>query len=171
MRILTLCLLLLLPLPAAASWQRDVAAAPLLGQGRFCFLGYCLYDAQLWGARDPQRYETPFALVLTYRKNIPRERLAGSGVDEIRRLAARPIPEATLEEWRQQMLRAFVDVKPGDSIAGVFLPGQGARFYYNGRLTAAVGDERFARAFFDIWLHPDTRAGKLRAQLLGGARG
>lgn len=170
MRTIALCLLLLLPLPAAANWQRDVAAAPLMGEGRFCFLGFCLYDAQLWSARDPQRYDAPFALVLTYRRPIPRERLAGSGVDEMRRLAPTPIPDATLEEWRRQMLRAFVDVKPGDSIAGVFLPGQGARFYYNGRLTAAIDDARFARAFFDIWLNPDTRADKLRAQLLGIGR-
>lgn len=167
MRTLAFLLLLLLGTPAVAGWREDVAPAPLRGEGRFCFLGFCLYDAQLWSARDPLRYDTPFALVLTYRRTIARERLADSGIDEIRRLAAQPIAEATLAQWRAHMLRAFIDVKPGDSLSGVYLPGRGARFYANGRLTTQVDDPQFARAFFDIWLHADTRASSLRRKLLG----
>ena len=53
---------------------------------------------------------------------------------------------------------AFVDVKPGDTLCGIYLPDRGAR---------EVDDPAFARAFFDIWLAPGTRAPALRHHLLG----
>lgn len=154
--------------PAAfAGWQEDVASAPMVGQGRFCFLAICLYDAQLWSARNPLNYDTPFSLVLTYRYGIARERFADTGLDEMQRLAAVPLDADTQARWREYMLQALVDVKAGDSLTGVFLPGRGARFYANGRLTKEIDDLRFARAFFDIWLNAGTRAGSLRRELLG----
>ncbi|HET8731338.1 MAG TPA: chalcone isomerase family protein [Moraxellaceae bacterium] len=160
-------LLALWAVPAHAGWQQDIGPATLRGTGRFCFIGFCLYDAELWSARDPLNYDAPFALVLTYRHAFARERLADSGIDEIRRLATHPVTENTLARWRSDMLQAFIDVRPGDSLCGIYLPGRGARFYANGRLTVQVDDPEFARAFFDIWLNPDTRAASLRRQLLG----
>lgn len=68
------------------------------------------------------------------------------------------------------MMRAFNDVGPGDRLCGVFLPGHGARFYTNGTLTAQIDDIAFAIAFFRIWLDPETRAARLRQDLLGERR-
>ena len=56
------------------------------------------------------------------------------------------------------------------SICSVYLPDRGARFYANGRMTTEVDDPAFARAFFDIWLAPGTRAPALRRRLLGESR-
>ena len=67
------------------------------------------------------------------------------------------------------MLRSFVDVKPGDQLLGVYLPGIGVRFFARSGLTAEIRDEAFARAFFAIWLDARTRAPKLRENLLKGA--
>lgn len=150
-----------------AGWREAVPDAPLRGQGSFCVLGFCLYDAQLWSARDPQGYDTPFALVLTYRRPVSRERFVDTGLDEIRRLAPVALEAAALARWRDYLARAFIDVRPGDSLCGVFLPGKGVRFYANGRLTTAIDDPVFARAFFDIWLNADTRGARLRRELLG----
>lgn len=160
-------LLLLFCMTAEAGWREDVGPASRLGEGRFCVLGFCLYDAELWSANNPLAYEQPFALVLSYRRSIGSERLVETSISEMRRLADRPVAESTLARWRQEMRRAFVSVNPGDSICGVFLPGVGARFYLNGTLTAQIDDPQFARAFFDIWLSPETRARSLRRQLLG----
>ncbi len=77
------------------------------------------------------------------------------------------LPAATRDAWRADIARAFTDVARGDVLCGVYLPDQGARFYTNGRLTADIPDPVFARAFFDIWLDPRTRAQSLRRQLLG----
>lgn len=152
---------------ANAGCREDVPRAQLIGQGPFCIFGFCLYDAQLWAARPPPTFDEPFALLLTYRRTIKAQRLVDAGMGEIERLAQSPLPPATLVEWRKEMARAFKDVGPGDELCGVFLPGRGARFYANGMLTAEVDDPSFALAFFRIWLDPDTRAARLRKNLLG----
>lgn len=157
----------------ASAWsdcRDDVAPARVIGQGEFCVLGFCLYDAQLLSERTPIAYDAPFALLITYKRHISRDRLADTGIDEIRRLADPPLAADTLTRWRGDMQRAFVDVSDGDSLCGVFLPGKGVRFYSNGMPTVEVDDPAFARAFFGIWLDPHTRAPTLRAQLLGATR-
>ncbi|WP_414447589.1 chalcone isomerase family protein [Burkholderia sp. 22PA0099] len=150
-----------------ADCRNDVPAARLIGSGEFCVLGFCLYDAALWASRAPTSPDVPFALALTYRRKIHAERLVEVGMDEIRRLAPAPLPEATLAAWRADMRRAFQDVGPGDRLCGVYLPGHGARFYANDTLKADIDDPAFAAAFFGIWLDPHTRAERLRRRLLG----
>jgi hypothetical protein len=68
------------------------------------------------------------------------------------------------------MQQSFVDVQAGTRITGVYLPGQGARFFVGQHLQHEVKDPQFARAFFDIWLDPRTRNPELREQLLGTAK-
>lgn len=160
----------LAPLPALAAQDchTEIPSAQLSGSGPYRFLGLHLYDAQLWSTRLPVSYDNGFALQLTYSLSATRERLASLGLDEMKRVAPAPVPDAQIERWRAEMLRAFVDVQPGDWLCGVFLPGTGVRFFANGTPTATIADLDFARAFFNIWLDPATRAKTLRAQLLGG---
>lgn len=149
----------------------DMLAAPeLSGKGELCILGFCLYDAQLWSKQIPPSYEAPFALEVTYRRSVARTRLIETAIDEIRRLQIPTPSDDALAKWQKDMTPAFPDVKPGDTICGVYLPGRGARFYANGRLTTEVNDPVFAHAFFDIWLSPGTRAPSLRRSLLGETR-
>lgn len=154
---------------ACADWRGDVQAAKLVGEGDFSVLGFRLYRAQMWSERVPVDYDERFALHLVYARGIKRERLADTGIGEIKRLAAAPIPADTLERWRADMMQAFVDVGPGDQLSAVYLPDKGVRFYAGDRLTAEVDDLAFARAFFGIWLDPSTRAPTLRKHLLGMA--
>jgi len=152
------------------AWGRCEDGPPplrLQGQGQLCLLGFCLYDARLWTAQPGFSYDAPFALDILYRRSIPRTRMIDTAIDEIRRLSDPPPPEATLERWRTAMAPAFIDTRPGDSICGVYLPGRGVRFYVNGITSAEIDDPAFARAFFDIWLAPSTRAASLRERLLG----
>lgn len=154
----------------STAWGRCEDGPPplrLQGQGQLCLLGFCLYDARLWTARPGFSYDAPFALDIVYRRSIPRTRMIDTAIDEIRRLNDPP-PEATLGRWRTAMAQAFIDTHPGDAICGVYLPGRGVRFYINGNVSAEIDDPAFARAFFDIWLSPSTRAGVLRERLLGG---
>lgn len=154
---------------ACADWRGDVQAAKLIGEGDFSVLGFRLYRAQLWSERVPVDYDERFALHIVYARGIKRERLANTGIEEIKRLAAAPIPADTLERWRADMMQAFVDVGPGDQLSAVYLPDKGVRFYAGDHLTAEVDDPAFARAFFGIWLDPSTRAPTLRKHLLGMA--
>lgn len=161
---------MLAALPAWAGWRDDVQSAKLVGEGDFSVFGFRLYRAQMWSEHEPVDYGERFALHIVYVRSIRRERLADTGLSEIKRIAGAPIPEPTLARWRADMLQAFVDVEPGDQLSAVYLPDQGVRFYAGERLTAEFDDPAFARAFFGIWLDPATRAPALRKQLLGTAQ-
>jgi len=156
---------------AHADWHQDVSPAVLAGQGEFTFWGFHLYNAQLWTTQLPFDDAKPFALHLTYARHISRDRLVNSGLDEMRRILGEAWPAAKASAWEGYMAQAFADVNEGDTITGVYLPTQGVRFYLNDRQTANVTDLAFAKAFFSIWLGPQTRAPKLRAQLIHATTG
>jgi hypothetical protein len=156
--------------PAWADWHDDVRSAKLVGEGEFSVFGFRLYRAQMWSERAPLDYDERFALHIVYVRSIKRERLADTGISEIKRIADPPIPAQTLARWRENMLQAFVDVTPGDQLSAVYLPDKGVRFYAGEQMTGEFDDPAFARAFFGIWLDPATRAPALRKQLLGTAQ-
>ena len=60
------------------------------------------------------------ALQLDYLRDIPRERLVQTSLDEMRRLGA---DEAQLKRWESDLRRVFPDVKAGESIVleGAFM--------------------------------------------------
>lgn len=141
------------------------------GSGEMTWFGISLYRATLWVAgADPGNLpgSRPSALQLDYRRDIPRERLVQSSLDEMRRLGA---DEAQLARWAPDLRRVFPDVKEGDSIVGVHYPGRGASFYHRGQASGEVADAEFARRFFAIWLDPDSRSPSLRAALLKRPQG
>ena len=136
------------------------------GSGEMRWLGIALYRATLWVAGQPPSAlpaNSPSALQLEYRRDISRQRLVQTSVDEMRRLGA---SEAQLQRWQPELERVLPDVKEGDVIVGVRFPGRGASFHHRGQMTGEIGDDDFARFFFAIWLDPRTRSPALRSALL-----
>jgi hypothetical protein len=162
--------LVLLGTHALASWQDALPGAQIVGAGEFRVFGFDVYNARLWSAARPLATDQPFALELIYQRNISRDDLVKASVDEIKRLSGSSVSAEQLAGWQIQMQQSFVDVQAGTRITGVYLPGQGARFFVGQQLQHEVKDLQFARAFFDIWLDPRTRNPELRQQLLGTAK-
>ena len=132
------------------------------GSGEMRWFGFSLYRATLWVAgKGPE--QAPSALQLDYHRDIPRERLVETSLDEMRRLGA---SEAQLQRWASALERVFPDVKAGDCIVGIHIPGRGARFYYGDAVSGEIDDPEFARHFFAIWLDEQSRSPDLRAALL-----
>lgn len=152
---------------AAADWRAGLPQARLVGEAEFRWYGFDLYQARLFSAVPTPSLVTPFALELVYRRTIPRQALVETSLEQMQRVSDTPIGAEQLDAWAAQMRRAFVDVKPGTRITGVNLPGNGARFYVDGRLSHEVSDPLFARHFFAIWLDPRTREPEMRQRLLG----
>lgn len=150
-----------------AGWREQLPQVSLVGSGDFSWFGFSVYNAKLWSPAQRVDFTQPFALELTYRRTISRDTLVDTSLDEIRRINGEPLDNEQQENWTRQMRQAFVDVKDGTRITGVFLPDQGCRFYVDGKLQHIIDDPEFARAFFSIWLDPQTRSPKLRAALLG----
>ncbi|MBV6288193.1 chalcone isomerase family protein [Pseudomonas aegrilactucae] len=154
---------------AVGAWQEALPDARLIGSGELKVWGLSLYSARLWSAGPGFDQKKPFALEITYHRAVSRERLVSISLEEIQRLSGDSVSTAQLRQWQAQMQQAFVDVQAGERITGVYLPGQGCRFYVGQRLQHTVRDEAFARAFFALWLDPRSRNPELRQQLLGGS--
>ena len=159
---------------AAPAVPAEVAAAlpaaRLQGSGRLRFLGMAIYDARLWAgaAAVPPVGDwnaLPFAIELVYARTLWGSMIAERSLTEMGRQG--DIAPEVAERWLAAMKALFPDVKEGDRVTGVHTPGQGGRFFLNGKAHGATMDEAFARVFFGIWLSPKTSEPALRSALLG----
>ena len=165
--------------PLAARAQAPAVAPPaevgtelpgpkLVGSGQLRFLGLRVYDARLWQGAAPLGADwvaVPLALELEYARSLDGAKIAERSLTEMRRQG--DIAAADGERWLGAMKQIFPDVKAGDRLTGVNVPGMGARFFINGRLKGDIRDPVFARLFFGIWLSAKTSEPSLRDALLG----
>ncbi len=138
------------------------------GTGTMRFLGLKVYDVRLWTAMKPFSYQELFALELIYDMNFKGRDIAERSVKEMRGQGY--TDEAKLKRWGEEMAKIFPDIKPGDALVGVNVPGKEARFYTPDKFIAAVPDPEFAKAFFDIWLSEKTSEPGVRNKLLGPSK-
>jgi hypothetical protein len=154
-------------LPAVTAESALLPGARLAGSARFRFWGFDVYNASLWvrpGFQPHDFARHTFALELDYQRDFTGEAIAGRSIDEMRRIGR--FTDAQALEWRNALHVALPDVKKGDRIAGLHVPGAGARFLLNGKLFGEVRDPAFAPLFFGIWLSPATSEPGLRQSLL-----
>ena len=149
-------------LPAAL--VTELPALKRLGEGRLRWFGLHVYDSALWVPGESWSFERPFALDIRYAMGIKGRDLTERSLVEMKRLGY--TDAGKLGRWETEMDRVFPDIKAGDRLVGVSVPGRQARFYSQDRLLGTVNDPEFARAFFSIWLDPATSEPKLRAQML-----
>jgi Chalcone isomerase-like len=148
----------------------EVDGARLLGKGLLRFLGLRVYEARLFvpaAAPGEDWAAAPLALELQYARSLEGAKIAERSLTEMRRQA--DIDNAKSARWVTAMKQVFPDVKEGDRITGVLVPGMGARFFINGQMKGDIRDPEFARLFFGIWLSPKTSEPALRDALLGKA--
>ena len=153
-----------LQLPPDAA--RTYPALSEAGTGTLRWFGFHVYDARLWMGGDRPSAERPFALALRYARDFEGRKIAEASIEEIERLGFGTAQERT--RWLAEMQDLFPDVREGQELAGLNIPGRGARFYLDGRTIGEVMDPEFASAFFAIWLDPRTKSPSLRVALLNG---
>ena len=120
-----LCLLLT-ALSTTAGWRTELPGAQRLGVGEFTWFGLRLYTAQLWAAGPVQDWNRPFALELVYHRALSKDMLVQTSLEEMRRLDADSVTPQRRAAWSAAMEQAFVDVRPGMHITGLYLPGRAA---------------------------------------------
>jgi len=143
---------------------KSVPSASLVGKGRLTFLGFKVFDAELYAPGGTYSPSEPFALKLTYLRNFKGSAIAKRSADEMRKLGA---SEAQLAKWTPQMEAIFPNVSPGQSITGVRTSSGKAAFYLGSRRIGTISDAAFTRRFFSIWLGNRTGNPTLRAKLVG----
>ncbi|MEY2682981.1 MAG: hypothetical protein RJA09_125 [Pseudomonadota bacterium] len=160
---------------AVLSWWSNPQAQ---GQARLRVWGFQVYDARLWvspGVDPNQLRTTPHALELDYLRAFKGADIANRSLQEMLRQG--PLPTEQANTWLRQMTALFPDVVAGDEITGLYLPGEGLRFFWNGRPLGVLSDPVLAERFMGIWLSTATSEPALRSALLapfaagGGAGG
>jgi len=166
---MTLLMTAALPAPAAhadlAAAARSVPSAELVGAGRMTYLGFKVFDAELYAPGGSYSASAPFALKLTYLRNFKGDAIAESSVKEIRRQGS--VSDGQLARWEQQMQAIFPNVSRGQSITGVRMSNGSTVFYSGNRKLGTIADPAFTRKFFAIWLGDRTRNPQLKARLVG----
>lgn len=172
-------LLIALPAGLCVGWAQANAGSSVpallpgarrLGQARLRFFGLSVYDAVLWtepGFEAAQFERHRFVLELRYLRTLYGKAIAERSLKEMRGVGS--VSDVQAARWLEAMTRLFPDVQDGDRIAGLHVPGEGARFTLNDRPLGDVADPEFARLFFGIWLSPATSEPQMRTELLAQA--
>jgi hypothetical protein len=150
-----------------AELRMALPTAALAGQAKLTFWGFEVYQASLWvapGFTAKAYADHGFALELSYLRDFAGADIAKRSLAEMARQT--PISADQASRWGDQMRALFPDVKAGERLTGIHLPGVGARFVFNGQPLGDIADAEFARLFFGIWLSAQTSEPKLRLALL-----
>ena len=136
--------------------------AKLQGAGKFTYWGFDVYDAKLYRSNNVSAPE--FALDIRYLRSFSGPAIAKRVTQEMEGLG---VPAQQADLWGKQLATIFPNVERGQSLTAIYLPKQGTVFFHEGKQLGEIPDTQFAKAFFSIWLDPNTSAPKLRNQLLG----
>jgi hypothetical protein len=143
----------------------------LVGQQRFTYWGFEVYDASLWT-------NAPFAaedwakqvlvLELRYLRDFQGADIAQRSIDEMH--GQRPLSTAQRNSWSATLHALIPNVHSGERITGIYTPDKGLQLLHQDRMLGELHDNEFAKRFLGIWLAPETSQRKLRQQLLAGAQ-
>ena len=146
-------------------------APRLIGQHRFTYWGFEVYDASLWGntAFAPQDWaKQNLVLELRYLRDFKGADIAQRSIDEMQ--GQRVLTDAQKQTWTGVLLSLIPNVRNGERLTGIYTPDKGMQLLHQDRLLGEVNDVDLAQRFFGIWLAPETSQRQLRQQLLAGAQ-
>lgn len=73
---------------------------------------------------------------------------------------------AAIRDPFEAMSALYEDARPGDRVSLTYIPGRGTELAINGSVRGLIPGSDFAKAYFGIWLHPQTLNPALRDALL-----
>lgn len=147
------------------SVSKYVPQAQLVGEGKLTYLFWDVYDAQLFAPAGKWQNSPPYALKLSYLRDLNGKAIAERSVKEMKKQGANN--QQQLEQWLQVMTDIFPDVAEGDTITGVLQSDYSTVFYKNDAQIGVVEDKAFGEQFFAIWLDDKTSEPELRKKLIG----
>ena len=126
--------------------------APLarVGQVTYRKLFFTVYHATLWAPNGKYNPKKPYALQIEYARDIDQATLVDAVASDV--IAHEQPDEPTQAAWRENLNEVLPGVTEGQELIGVYIPGQRASLYFNGKRYSTMKDKRLANAFFGIWL-------------------
>ncbi len=157
---------------ASDSVRASLRGAPrLVGQHRFTYWGFEVYDASLWSSTAfvPEDWARQrLVLELRYLRDFKGADIAQRSIDEMH--GQRALTATQKQTWLATLVRLIPNVRNGERLSGVYSPDKGMQLLHQDRLVGEVTDVELAQRFFGIWLAPETSQRQLRQQLLAGAQ-
>jgi hypothetical protein len=135
------------------------------GTASLTWLFLTAYDASLWTDAPVWSMKEPFALSIAYKMSFTREELVERTLEEMQRVVP-GLSQGALARFEARLRKVYPDVRRGERITALYVPGLPVRFFHNGTMTSQVEDADFAEPFFGIWLSPRTSEPSVRAGLL-----
>lgn len=143
----------------------------LVGQQRFTYWGFEVYDASLWASAPfaPDDWaKQPLVLELRYLRDFKGADIAQRSIDEMQ--GQRPLGNTQQSSWSTTLQALIPNVRAGERITGIYSPDKGMQLLHQDRVLGELREPEFAQRFLGIWLAPETSQRKLRQQLLAGAQ-
>ncbi len=144
-----------------------------LGMRKATFLKVNVYVGALYVTRtshDPQPLIDPGApaeLTLHFVRNVGAGDLKNAWKEGFERVAKDQM--AALGARIAQLNSWMSDIKTGQRLTFVRLPGTGIQVIFNGTVKGTITGDDFSRAFISIWLGSEPPNSELKAGLLGGS--
>ena len=136
-----------------------------VGSASMSMMWFDIYSAKLYSSDGKyQANQLPLKLEIEYHRNIEAEDLIDATVDQWQHLG---IPEQQINEYREQLAKAWPDVKEGDRLTFMVNTATQAEFLFNDKPYFQVSNVQFPADFLAIWLSENTSRPKLRQQLIG----
>lgn len=145
--------------------QTYIPNAQEVGSGRLTVFFWDVYDASLFAPDGEWSENKPYALSLSYLRDLKGSDIAERSVEEMREQGFSD--EVTLATWHQKMKSLFPDVDDNTTLTGIRDQKGNTVFYHNGERLGAINDPEFSKWFFGIWLNENTSEPALRRKLLG----
>lgn len=137
-----------------------------VGQIEFRWFGFSVYDATLFSPTGRYDARSPYVLELTYHRALGGGAVAQTTLNEMQRLGFNNPEKAA--KWQLLLTDWFSGIEQGTKLAAMHNANGSTTFIRNGKqVLGTIADPTFSRYFFGIWLDENSRAPKLRNQLIG----
>ena len=136
----------------------------LVGQSRLSILFWDIYDIGLYAPGGSYESVKPFALSLSYLRDVSGSDITKWSLEEMQKQGADN--ESNLAAWKTELNRIFRDVVKGDELIGISHSYDEAQFFLNGVSIGTMTDQGLIRRFFEIWLSETTSRPEIREALI-----
>jgi hypothetical protein len=153
------------PVFANSVVENYVPDAQKVGEGRLTYMFWDVYDTTLYAPQGQWQNTRPFALKLSYLRDVSGGDIVYQSIKEIRDQGVND--EIKLAAWHTQLKKIFPNVVKGSSLIGIYKQ-TGETIFYDGEYKIGqISNPEFGRLFFNIWLGEKTNVPHLRKKLLG----
>jgi len=162
-----LALLILIP---SLSWSSEdklegFQSPKLIGEGMLKVLMWEIYDLRFYTDGTTFSWQDKFMLEFDYSRELKKESVIDASLKEFK---LQPnVTDKDIKAWEIYLEQVIQTVQKGEKATIQWVPDGQIIFHYEGSKPAVIENEKFARAFFNIWLGEQTSRPKLRSQLLG----